>query len=126
MTRLLWVCFGGALGTGVRYLLTLWLASRLGPGPYGTLAVNIVGSFLLCVILGIGLATTWMPATLISVLGTGVMGGFTTYSSFNYEVLRLFDDRNYRACFSYLLTTLFGCLIAGALGLALARRITTP
>lgn len=93
MARFLWICLGGAIGTGARYLLSGWLLRVAGPGfPYGTLAVNVIGSFLLCLLMQISLAAEPFPPTLRVVLATGVMGGFTTYSAFNYETLRLFQE----------------------------------
>ena len=48
MSRFLWICFGGALGTGARYLISQWALSALGPAfPYGTLLINALGSFLI-------------------------------------------------------------------------------
>ncbi|HET9209989.1 MAG TPA: CrcB family protein, partial [Thermoanaerobaculia bacterium] len=88
MARFLWICLGGAAGTGARYLLSGWLLRAAGPGfPWGTLAVNVIGSFLLGLILQVSLTTTLISPTLRLALTTGVMGGFTTYSTFNYETL---------------------------------------
>jgi fluoride exporter len=84
MTRLLWICLGGAVGTGARYLLSGWLLRVAPPGfPYGTLAVNVIGSFLLALLLQVPLTAESLPPTLRLALTTGVMGGFTTYSTFN-------------------------------------------
>src|SRR5262245_45608072 len=86
MSRFLWICLGGAVGTGARYLIALGAPRVLGTAfPYGTLFVNVVGSFLLGALMHLGLATSLMSPTLRLVLTTGVMGGFTTYSTFNYE-----------------------------------------
>jgi len=72
MSRLLWVCVGGALGTGARYLLTGWAARTFGPTfPVGTLAVNALGSFLLAAIMHFGLNTQAISPDLRIVLGTG-------------------------------------------------------
>jgi CrcB protein len=124
MGRFLLVCLGGAVGTGARYALSAWCRDMFGPSfPVGTLAVNVIGSFLLVVIMHVGLNSEIIsPMTRIT-LGTGVMGGFTTYSSFNYETLQLLRDRDYWTGALNLLATLIGCFVAGLLGLALARRI---
>jgi len=122
MTRLFWVCLGGAIGTGARYLVAGWFLRVSGPGfPWGTLAVNAVGSFLLGVILQVSLTTKLIPPTLVPVLTTGVMGGFTTYSTFNHEVLRFFEEDAWMLGFVYLGATVAGCLLAGALGLLSGR-----
>ena len=84
MARLLWICLGGAVGTGARYLLSGWLLRWLGPAfPYGTLAVNVLGSFLMGVLMHLALSTGSFSPTLRLTLTTGVLGGFTTYSTFN-------------------------------------------
>ena len=91
--RLLWICVGGALGTGARYLLSSWALQQLGPAfPYGTLAVNVIGSFLLGAVMHLGVTTQTISPTARLVLGTGVMGGFTTYSTFNYETLQYLEE----------------------------------
>ena len=116
MTRFLWVCLGGAIGTGARYLMSGWLA-RVNPAfPWGTLAVNLIGSFLIAVILQVSFTTESVSPTLRLFLTTGIMGGFTTYSTFNYETLRAFQDGNNWAGFLNLGGTVIGCLAAGILG----------
>ncbi len=80
MTRFFWICVGGAIGTGARYLLSGWVLARLGTSfPYGTLAVNVIGSFLLGALMHLSLATAAVSPTLRAVLAIGVMGGFTTW-----------------------------------------------
>ena len=125
MARFLWICLGGAIGTGARYLLSGWLLRVAGPGfPYGTLAVNVIGSFLLCFLMQISLATEPFPPTLRVVLATGVMGGFTTYSAFNYETLRLFQEDAWLLGFANLAVTVVACLAAGLLGFLSGRLLT--
>jgi CrcB protein len=126
MGRLLWISLGGALGTAARYLMSVWLLRALGPAfPYGTLAVNVIGSFLLGVIMQAGLDTTLLSPTTRVVLGTGVMGGFTTYSTFNYETLQYLQAGAWAMAGLNVAITLFVCLAAGALGVAVARALLT-
>jgi len=121
MARFLWICLGGAIGTGARYLLGSWILRLTGPGfPYGTLAVNAIGSFLLGMLMQVALATDF-PPTLRLALTTGVMGGFTTYSTFNYETLQLFQDEAWLLGFANLGITVAACPSAGVLGLAAGR-----
>lgn len=127
MTRFLLVCLGGALGTGARYGIALWARQALGTAfPYGTLAVNVVGSFLLSVIMYAGTNTTLLSPTMRFALSSGVMGGFTTYSSFNYETIALVEEGQIRTAMLNVVVTLVGCLAAGALGLFTAKRIFAP
>lgn len=124
MGRLLLICLGGAIGTAARYGISVWARGALGASfPYGTLAVNVIGSFLLAIIMYVGLHTELISPTTRLVLGTGVMGGFTTYSSFNYETLQMFEERSFRLGFVNVFVTLVGCFVAGFLGLALAKRL---
>ena len=122
MARFLWICLGGAIGTGARYLLSGWVLRTAGPGfPYGTLAVNVIGSFLLGLIMQVSLTTEAIPPTLRLTLTTGVMGGFTTYSTFNYETLAYFREGAWLYGFFNIGLTLAGCLVAGAAGFLAAR-----
>ena len=122
MSRLFLICLGGALGTGARYLIALGTPRLLGTSfPYGTLIVNVVGSFLLGVIMQLGLTTNVMSPTMRLVLTTGVMGGFTTYSTFNYETLEYLREGSLALAGLNVAATLLLCLLAGTLGLALGR-----
>ena len=122
MERLAWVCLGSALGGGARYLVSLGALRWLGPGfPYGTLAVNLIGSFLISAIMYIALTTTWISPGMRLFLSTGVMGGFTTYSAFNYETLALATDGEWLLAATNVVATLVVCALAGILGLAAAR-----
>jgi len=122
MARFLWICLGGALGTGARYALEGWVARAAGPSfPWGTLAVNFLGSFLLGLIMQADLSTGALPPTLRLALTTGVMGGFTTYSTFNYETLRLFQSGAWELGAANIAVTLTACLAGGLAGMAIAR-----
>jgi fluoride exporter len=124
MGRLLLICLGGALGTAARYGVSVWARGALGAAfPYGTIAVNLIGSFLLGVIMVVGHRAELIPPNLRLALSAGAMGGLTTYSSFNYEALVLFEERSYRVAALYLASTLFGCLVAGFAGIALGKRM---
>jgi fluoride exporter len=124
MMRVLWISLGGAVGTAARYLLSGWLLRVLGPAfPYGTLAVNVIGSFLLGAIMHVGLNTTLLSPAARLVLGTGVMGGFTTYSTFNYETLQYAQEGAWGLAGLNLGVTVVTCLIAGLLGAAAARLV---
>ncbi|HEY0840320.1 MAG TPA: fluoride efflux transporter CrcB [Vulgatibacter sp.] len=122
--RLLWICLGGALGTGARHLVGVWAGSRLGASfPFGTLIVNLSGSFLIGFVSAIALGVASFPPALRLVLTTGFLGGYTTYSSFNHETLRLFEEGARAAAALNLGVTVVGGLIAGLLGLALGRAL---
>jgi CrcB protein len=122
MDRLAWVCLGSALGGGARYLISLGALRWLGAGfPYGTLAVNVLGSFLTGLVMQVALTTTWISPNARLFLTTGVMGGLTTYSAFNYETLRLGADASPALAAFNLVLMLVTCLTAGVLGLFVGR-----
>jgi CrcB protein len=122
MSRFLLVCLGGAAGTAARYFVGGVAERTLGATvPYGTLAVNLIGSFLISVIMYLGVDRGLLSIDLRMMLTTGVMGGFTTYSSFNYETLRLFQQGSPLWASAYVGVMLAGCLAAGMLGLVVGR-----
>ncbi len=124
MVQVLLICLAGALGTLVRYVVGLWAARAFGTGfPYGTMMVNLTGSFLISIILELAISTSAIGPTLRLTLTTGFMGGLTTYSSFNHETLKYFDERAWGMGALNMMVTAIGCLIAGALGLHLGRKI---
>ncbi len=122
MERFLWICLGGAAGTAARYLLSGWLLRVAGPGfPWGTLAVNVLGSFLLGLIMQVAFTTNLLSPTVRLALTTGVMGGFTTYSTFNYETLQYFQQDEWLLGLTNLGVTVAACLTAGVLGVLAGR-----
>ena len=124
MNRFLWICLGGAAGTGARYLLSGWALVAFGPAfPYGTIGVNVLGSFLVGLLVQIFVATPGLSPTLRLALTTGVMGGFTTYSAFNQETVRYIEDGAWRFALGNVALTLLLCLAAGFAGMALGRSL---
>jgi CrcB protein len=122
------IALGGAAGTLLRHGLTIGLGKSLGTQfPFGTLLANLVGSLLLAVVAEALAGATIAGTDARLVLGVGVLGGFTTYSSFNLELLRMLEQGAHGRALLYLGATLGGCLLAGILGLAIARVIVdTP
>jgi CrcB protein len=126
VSRLLLVCVGGAVGSGARYLVALWAAAALPLGyPVGTTIVNVVGSWFLGVVMDLSLRLNVIGPNLQIFLATGVAGGFTTYSTFNWETLRLVEERSYGLAATYVLGTLLACGAAGLLGVATSRLVAS-
>lgn len=124
MARFLLICLGGAIGTGARYMVAVWVARTVGTAfPYGTLLINVGGSFLLGLLMQVSLSTEMISANMRLIIGTGILGGFTTYSTFNYETLALLREDAWGVALVNIAATLIGCLIAGALGFGMARAV---
>jgi fluoride exporter len=124
MQRFFWICFAGAIGTGARYLVGSWSGSTLGSTfPFGTLIVNVVGCFLIAAIMQLATTMTSFPPTLRLALTTGFLGGFTTYSSFNYETTRMLQDGTSMLALVNVLATSIGSFAAGLLGLLIAKQL---
>ena len=122
MTLVIVVALGGAIGSVARYGVGAVAAQLLGAAfPWGTLLVNLSGSFLISLVMHVALAGTAISLELRIFLTTGIMGGYTTYSSFNYETLALINQRAYGLAGLNLAATVVGCFLTGVLGLAAGR-----
>ncbi len=117
MERLVWVCVGSAAGGGARYLVSGWALNAFGPSfPYGTLVVNLLGSFLIAGLMFAGIEAAAMPANVRIALTTGAMGGFTTYSTFSFETLGYLQDGAWATAIINVTVTVVGCLVACWMG----------
>jgi CrcB protein len=122
MALFLFVCLSGAFGTAMRYLIGVSVQAWYGPDfPIGTLIVNLIGSFLISMLMYLAVDRGLMATPTRIVIATGVMGGFTTYSSFNFETLRLWQQGHLGLGFLNLGLTVVGCLAMGGLGLLTGR-----
>jgi CrcB protein len=123
LTNVLVVAAGGALGSVARYLVSLWTASKgWTQFPWATLIVNVVGCFLIMLVATIALSATMSTNTRLF-LTTGIMGGLTTYSTFDLELTTFFQAGNYASGALYLGTTLVVCFLAGLGGIGLGRAV---
>lgn len=123
MALLLWVFVGGGLGSAARYAIGVWAVQRLGPSfPYGTAIVNLVGCFALGVVAHLAASLAWTPEARAATIA-GLLGGFTTYSSFNHETLMLMANGATASALANVVVTLAGGLAAGWLGLVVARQL---
>ncbi len=120
MTPLLQVALGGALGASARYMTGIATARLLGKGfPWGTLTVNIVGSFLMGVLV---VALLHLSANRYApLLMTGVLGGFTTFSAFSLDAITLYERGQGALAAAYVAGSVILSLAALFAGLTLAR-----
>lgn len=85
MKNLILVFLGGGFGSVLRFVIGKWLNSSENGIPYGTFAANIIGSFLIGIILGLAAKNETLSQSQTLLLATGFCGGFTTFSTFAYE-----------------------------------------
>jgi fluoride exporter len=124
MMRFLLVCLGGAVGSGSRFALGSLMTSLFGTSlPYGTMTVNLLGSFAMGAVVTASVLTDVVTPTLRLVLTTGFLGGFTTYSAFNHETIAFLEANMWVRALANVLITVFGCLTGGLAGGAVARRL---
>jgi CrcB protein len=117
---LLWVCLGAAVGAPARYLVDRFVQGRHDALlPWGTVCVNVVGSFALGLLTGLA-ARHDVPGAVMTTLGTGFCGALTTYSTFSYETLRLYEDGARLYAAANIVLTLVAGLTAALAGYALA------
>ena len=129
MARLLVVCVGGFLGTGLRYGLNGWISHRFGETfPWGTLTVNVAGSFAVGLLyFACGPDSPWIvSATTRQFLLAGILGGFTTFSSFSIQTLNLLKDGELAAVGVNVIGSVALGLLAAFAGDALARAMWLP
>ncbi|WP_077617087.1 fluoride efflux transporter CrcB [Bacillus sinesaloumensis] len=111
------VGIGGALGAASRYLAGVWIARKTrSTFPYSTFYINIAGSFLLGIIIGLKLNQdisewSWL------LLGVGFCGAFTTFSTFGYEVIQLMITHQTRRAFVYIVATTAISIISSYIGI---------
>ncbi len=121
------IAIAGAIGTALRHAVGLACVHWFGTAfPFGTLAVNVIGSFALGMVTGAFSGASWFGSDLRLVLGVGLLGGFTTYSAFNLELLRMLEQGTSGKAAIYLLGTWIGALGAGAIGLVAGRAAGGP
>lgn len=123
LDALLAVCSGGAIGAGLRYIVGLWFVQRFGPGiPLGTFFINISGAFVIGIIAQLAetraLGVTPIVRFFVAV---GVLGGFTTFSSFAYEAVTLSSEGAPLLALAYCVTSVVCGYIAAYAGIVVGR-----
>lgn len=114
------VALGGIVGALARYGLGRGFPTATGTFPTTTLAINVVGSLLLGLLVGITVRRPATPRLLRPAVGTGVIGGFTTFSTFVVDADRLISTGHVGTAVGYLAATLVGGTVAAAAGFAAA------
>ncbi|MEG6521486.1 fluoride efflux transporter CrcB [Desulfotomaculum sp. 1211_IL3151] len=120
----LYVGMGGILGALARFCLgTAIQRITVTAFPYGTLTVNLLGSFLLGFITYGSLLKWQLPRPYVLAINTGIIGSFTTFSTFSVDTISLLEKAHYTAAWSYVLVSITGGLALAWLGIGLAHRL---
>ena len=124
MQTVIYIAIFGALGCVSRYYLSGWTYEKLGWGfPWGTLSVNVVGAFIIGLIMELGLRGALLPANLRIGLSIGFLGGLTTFSTFSYETFKLLETGRILVAFSNVLVSVTLCLLFTWLGIVVAKAL---
>jgi CrcB protein len=116
------IAVAGACGALARYGLSGLVHRWLGSGfPWGTLVINLLGCFLLGLLMELSRQTTWVPAELRTVVAIGFLGAFTTFSTFGFETFRAFETGDWSGAMFNVLANVLGGLLLVAAGATLAR-----
>lgn len=122
--ELIGIALGGALGAVCRYLFGNLITRMMGSSlPWGTFIINVVGCFFMGVLMTLIVERQLLPAAWRLFLCVGLLGGFTTFSSFGYEGLTLLLQGNLAAAFGYVGGSIFLGLVAVGVGVLVARAI---
>ncbi|MHA6685467.1 fluoride efflux transporter CrcB [Mesorhizobium sp. A556] len=125
MVHLLLVAAGGAIGAGLRHLANLGTLRLVGPNfPWGTMAINIVGSFVMGLFIALLGRRFGGSNELRMFVATGILGGFTTFSSFSLDFATLWERGTPLPAMGYALASVIGAIVAVFLGLWLARTVS--
>ncbi|WP_020178193.1 fluoride efflux transporter CrcB [Methylopila sp. M107] len=124
MISILFVAFGGALGSVARYGVNVWTMRAFGPGfPWGTLAVNVFGGLVMGLLAAIFALKAEAPPEAKLFLMTGVLGGFTTFSAFSLDSVALWERGEVGLAGTYVAASVVLSIGALAAGLALGRAL---
>lgn len=110
---LLLVAVGGACGAVARYAITEWIPNDF---PWGTLVVNVLGSFLLGVLIAVGITNEQVTPEILLLVGTGALGAFTTMSTFSVDVIQLIDSGEHMPALSYMFANFILCPLFAFVG----------
>lgn len=118
------VAVGGAIGATLRWALGTWIIERTGAAfPWHTLVINVLGAFLIGVLMALSLEKGAVGGTWRLFLGTGILGGFTTFSTLSFESIALMNEGLWAAGLANMFGSGVAGLVAAWLGLVVGRAV---
>ncbi len=116
------VAAGGALGSSLRYVVSRWFIERTGSAfPWGTFVINVSGSFAIGIVLQLALARSGMNPYVRLFLATGILGGYTTFSTYAYEIVALGGAAQFLPAAGYAIGSVVAGIGAAYIGMSVVR-----
>ncbi len=124
MNMILAIAAGGAIGSVLRHFVGMITLNFFGPNfPWGTITVNVIGSFVMGVLVTY-LALNWSPSQEIrAFLTVGLLGGFTTFSAFSLDVITLWERGASMAAMGYIMASIILSIFALMIGMMIIRAV---
>ena len=116
MINIFWVATGGALGASLRFVSSSFFNLFFPNLPIGTLFVNVLGSFIIGLLINTLEMRSSSEVFIKYFLIIGVLGSYTTFSAFSYEVIELYNNKKLILSIIYILASVFSCIVAAYAG----------
>ena len=116
MINIFWVAAGGALGASLRFISSSFFNLFFPNLPIGTFFVNVLGSFIIGLLINALEMRSSSEIFIKYFLIIGVLGSYTTFSAFSYEVIELYNNKKFLLSIIYILASVFSCIVAAYAG----------
>ena len=116
MINFFWVAAGGALGASLRFVSSSFFNLFYPNLPIGTFFINVLGSFIVGLLINTLEMRNYSEIFIKYFLIIGVLGSYTTFSSFSYEVIELYNNKKFLLSIIYILASVFSCIVAAYAG----------
>ena len=116
MINIFWVATGGALGASLRFISSSFFNLFYPNLPIGTFFINVLGSFIVGLLINTLEMRNYSEIFIKYFLIIGVLGSYTTFSAFSYEVIELYNNKKFLLSIIYILVSVFSCIVAAYAG----------
>ena len=116
MINFFWVAAGGALGASLRFISSSFFNLFYPNLPIGTFFINVLGSFIVGLLINTLEMRNYSEIFIKYFLIIGVLGSYTTFSTFSYEVIELYNNKKFLLSIIYILASVFSCIVAAYAG----------